>query len=121
MRQFEDQMSQAIKWKEQFGHGRWAGNYYQLADVLEEFPFGPSAQIALVLSGFHHFVAKSSRYARALLDIFEVAARRHLMWGNFLVVLVKTDDANYSCENLGCHGVNWCPPDWGTERRGDPD
>jgi hypothetical protein len=107
-----------LRWKEQFGYEPWTGNLNALNDGMRDYPFGPSGRSALVLVGFHHLVAKSEELAQAVLDIFESAARNHLLLGKLLIALVQTDDPHYFCSGLGCRSANWNPREWLEAKRG---
>jgi len=104
---FERQVSDVLRWEEQFNYAPWSGNLNALDDAMAGYPFGASAKRALVLDGFHVIAERDARYAHALLDILESAARDHLLFGRILVMLVQTDDRDYACPPIGGRSANW--------------
>ncbi|WP_162245690.1 barstar family protein [Brevundimonas sp. Root1279] len=115
---FEVQLSNALKWQEQFGYEPWTGNLDALNDGLRYYPFGPSGRSALVLTGFHHLVAADSERAHVILDIIETAARDHLLNAKLLIALVQTDDPGYSCPDIGGRNASWNGREWLNANRG---
>ena len=103
---FREQFSHILRWKEQFGYHPWDGNLNALNDGFRGYPFGPRRRSALILDRFHFIAKKDSKYAHAILDIIEKAARNHLLTGNILVCLVQTDDNRYGA-HLACRPANW--------------
>lgn len=106
---FHVQMSNALKWQDQFGYGFWSGNLDALNDGMRHFPFGPTGQNVLIFLGFHHFASKSPQTAHAVLDIIECAARDHLLSGRLLLALVQTNDKRYVCPPVGARRVGLNP------------
>jgi hypothetical protein len=115
---FQDQISTALKWREQFGYAPWNGNLDAFNDGLRDFPFGPSKQSALALRGFHVLVEEARDRADTVLDMLEYAARDHLLWSNVLIVLVQTDDPRYQCAPVGARHANWNRREWMDSNRG---
>lgn len=115
---FHTQMSNALKWEQQFGYSFWNGNLDALTDGMRYFPFGPSGRSALVFLGFHNFTAKSPQTAHAVLDIIENAARDHLLSGRLLIALVQTNDNRYAVSGIGGRRANWNPREWTNRDRG---
>jgi hypothetical protein len=99
--------SSLLKWDEQFGYWPWTGNLDALNDGLRDYPFGPSALNALILSAFHILVAEDRDASHAILDMLEANARDHLLWGRTLIVLVQTDDSQYECTAIGGRSASW--------------
>lgn len=115
---FEAQMSQMLMWNYQFGYSPWTGNLNAFVDGVRGYPFGPSGRSALALKGFHHLVAADEEFAHAILDILEGAARDHLLWGKFLIVLVQTDDPAFVCPPVGGRSAQWNCHEWSNADRG---
>jgi hypothetical protein len=115
---FEVQMSSVLKWGDQFGYEPWNGNLDAFNDALRYYPFGPSGRAALVLSGFHYLVASDPKRAHVILDLIESAARNHLLEARLLIVLVQTDDPQFSCPDIGCRNANWNHHEWSVASRG---
>jgi Barstar (barnase inhibitor) len=102
---FNEQFSQVLRWKEQFGYYPWSGNLNALNDGLCDYPFGSAGRSTLVLDRFHLLANEDSKYSHAILDIIESAARNHLLTGKILICLVQTDDNHYECPHIGCRQI----------------
>ena len=115
---FEQQVSDILQWEDQFGYEPWSGRLDALNDALRDLPFGPSDRRAIVFNGFDRIVARDPAFAHAVLDIFEGAARDHLLWSKLLIILVQTNDPGYSCPPVGCRSVTWNRREWMNSDRG---
>lgn len=115
--EFHRQVSDALKWVEQFGYSPWTGNLDALNDGLRHFPFGPSKCAALRIEGFDQLWAADQPTAFAFLDMFEDASRTHLLHGCRLIGLVQTDDPEFRCDPLGGRQPQWNPAEWLDSRR----
>jgi hypothetical protein len=115
---FEQQLSDILCWKLQFGYEPWSGGLNALVDGLREFPFGASGRCAIVFNGFDRIVARDADFAHAVLDIFEGAARDHLLWRKLLIILVQTNDPAFSCSPLGSRSIRWNRREWSNSDRG---
>lgn len=115
---FEEQFSSLLNWEEQFGYPRWNGNLNAFDDGLTDFPFGPSKRCALTLSAFHVLAAEDARASWNILDCLETHARRHLLFGKVLIILVQTDDNRFECTRIRASGANWNRREWLHANRG---
>ena len=109
---FQAELSRVLQWEAQFGYGPWNGNLDALRDGLGGYPFGPSRRAALILDDFHVLVAADPDGSHAVLDLLEASARDHLLLGNFLILLVRTDDPRYECAPIGARRASWNPREW---------
>lgn len=115
---FERQMSDALRWEDQFGYAPWNGNLDALNDGLGHYPFGPSGKAALILRGFHALVARDADFAWHVLDLIESNARYSLLEGKLLIGLVQTDDNRYACPPIGGRTPQWNGREWTDQDRG---
>ena len=118
LRSFRTQLSEFLRWKEQFGYGPWGGGLDALNDGFWGYPFPNTGRSALVLEGFHGLVAMDGDFAHKVLDIVERQARYHLLLGKVLICLVQTDDNRYNCAPIGCRTAQWNPREWQDAHRG---
>jgi hypothetical protein len=115
---FERQMSDALRWEDQFGYAPWTGNLDALNDGLGYYPFGQSGKAALILRGFQALVSRDADFAWHILDLIEKNARYRLLEGKILIGLVQTDDNRYTCPPLGGHIPQWNGREWTNRDRG---
>jgi hypothetical protein len=115
---FCEQISWALKWKEQFGYSPWSGNLDAFNDGLSYFPFGHSGQAALVLHNFHIQAAHDLGYANKILDLIECNSRDHLLQGKILLCLVQTGDNHYEPPVVGGRPPQWNRREWSHSDRG---
>lgn len=115
---FERQMSDALRWEDQFGYAPWNGNLDALNDGLGYFPFGPSGKAALTLRGFHALVSRDAEFAWHILDLIEANARYRLLEGKILIALVQTDDNRFTCPPIGGRSPRWSGAEWTDRERG---
>ena len=118
LQSFCTQLSEVLRWEEQFGYGPWRGSLDGLNDGFREYPFPNTGRSALVLEGFHGLVAMDGDFAHQILDIVECQARYYLLLGKVLICLVQTDDNRYNCAPIGCRTANWNPREWLDAHRG---
>jgi hypothetical protein len=118
LQSFRTQLSEVLRWDEQFGYGPWRGSLDALNDGFRGYPFTDTGRSALVLQGFHGLVAMDGDFAHKILDIIEWQARDYLLLGKILICLVQTDDNRYSCAPIGCRRAIWNPREWLDADRG---
>ena len=118
MQHFRAELSDVLRWEEQFGYDHWNGNLDALNDGFRDYPFDNTGRSALMLVGFHGLVATDSKFAHQVLDIIESAARDYLLLGKILICLVQTDDNRYDCAPIGCRTANWNSQEWLDTNRG---
>jgi hypothetical protein len=98
---FIDEMSTALKWREQFGYEPWSGGLDAFNDALRGEPFDTNDDSAICIENFHMLVADNETFARGLLDIIEHQSRHYLLFGKRLIALIHTQDKSFRCEALG--------------------
>ena len=87
---FIDDMSAALKWREQFGYEPWSGNLDAFNDALRGEPFDSADDSAICIENFQALVADDEAFARGLLEIIEHQSRHYLLFGKRLIALVHT-------------------------------
>ena len=106
---FRRELSEGLKWQEQFGYAPWTGNLDALNDGFRDPPsFSGSGGLVVAIDGFDALMAAERRTATVLLDIIEYQSRNHLLYGRRLIALIRSD-ARQSLAQLtfGGRGPNW--------------
>lgn len=106
---FRRELSDGLKWREQFGYGPWTGNLDALNDGFRDPPsFSRSGGLVVAIDGFDVLMKADSRTATVLLDIIEYQSRNHLLYGRRLIALIRSD-ANRELARLtfGGREPNW--------------
>jgi hypothetical protein len=117
-RTFQRAMSDGLLWQTQFSYEPWSGNLNALADSFVALPDEVGDLIAICISRFDLFAARSPGAATGVLDVLAEGARRLLLEGRRLAVLVQTDDPRFFSEGLGAVRANWNLDEWLDHRRG---
>ena len=78
-------------------------NLDALNDCLSHIEINDSGTVVV----FKHFQVVEKSFAHTLLDIFALNARRHLLFGKKLLMLVQVDDADYKIDLIGATPVLW--------------
>jgi len=115
---FCEDVSLALKWKEQFGYMPWTGNLNALNDGLYAEPLNSSKDTAFCIRNFHSSVQQDAEWSKNILDILESHSRNYLLYGCRLIILIQTDDAKYFCENIGGRRTQWNISEWMNNSRG---
>lgn len=72
---FIDEMSAALKWREQIGYEPWSGGLDAFNDALHGEPFDTADDSAICIENFQMLVADDEAFARGLLDVIEHHSR----------------------------------------------
>ena len=115
---FRSALSEALKWKEQFGYEPWGGGLDALADGVGGFPFPQSKSAAICIENYDLFAKDQPEIALAVLDIVEAQSRNHLLVGCRLIALIQTNDASLEFGPLGCRSATWNRREWLWKDRG---
>jgi hypothetical protein len=111
---FCEQMTRALRFKENFGYEPWTGNLDALVDAFrevfseEDCPKG--AVFAFV--GFDRYLARDKRAANIVLDTLEYQSRDCLLHGLGLIGLVQSDDPSMILEPTGGRTPQWNRAEW---------
>jgi len=90
--------------KEQLGFpGYYGENLDALNDCLSDLEINEAGFLIV----FRHFQTVGKNFAHNLLDIFAHNSRRHILFGNRLLVLVQVDDPAYEIAAVGATAVLW--------------
>lgn len=116
--QFYRDVSDALKWTEQFGYDRWNGNLNALNDGFRYEPFASANDSAFCVEDFHLLVNKDRQTAEALLEILADQSRAYLLFGKRLIGLFQTDDNKFSTDALGRSSAHWNQAEWLNKNRG---
>lgn len=93
-------------------------NLDALNDCMTDVSVPVEGGLALVFLRFDAFASRQRRVAQALLDILAQSARRSLLFGRRLLVLVQSDDPRLAFEPVGAMEVGWNRKEWLDESRG---
>jgi hypothetical protein len=110
-------VSGGLRWQERFGYPAWNGNLDALNDGLSELP-SDKLGVALCIEDFDLLVARDGEWAKAILDIFELNSRMHLLFGRRLIGLFQTNDPRYEAPGLGGRNASWNRKEWLWSDRG---
>lgn len=105
--QFQQDLSDALKWEESFGYGPWSGNLDGLDDGLREEPFNSSDDSVLAISNYDALAESDERLSRELLDMIECHSRDYLLFGKRLIGLIQTNDPKFECVGIGGTRAWW--------------
>ena len=98
---FINEISTALKWREQFGYEPWSGNLDAFNDALRGQPFDTADDSAICIENFHTLATDDEAFTRGLFDIIEHQSRHYLLFGKRLIALIHTQDTSFRCEGLG--------------------
>jgi len=93
-------------------------NLDALNDCMTDVSVPVESGLVLVFRRFDAFASEQRRVAQALLDILAHSARRSLLFGRRLLVLVQSDDPRLAFEPVGATGVGWNRKEWLDKSRG---
>ncbi len=114
---FTNDVSDALKWKKQFGYSPWTGNLNGLNDGLSGEPFESANDSAICIENFDALVRADESLSNALLEMVERHSRNYLLFGKRLIGMIQTNDSDYQCSNIGGASANWNGAEWLNENR----
>ena len=112
-----EQISEGLKWVDQFGYGPWTGNLNAFDEGFAGLQFPASGCFALCLESFHRLNEESPDFALGLLDVVETQSRNHLVDGLRSIALIQTDDPAFQTPKLGGCAARWNWDEWLTTSR----
>ncbi|MBX3221371.1 MAG: barstar family protein [Labilithrix sp.] len=93
-------------------------NLDALNDCMSDVDVSEEGGLALAFFRFDAFASRHREVAQAVLDILADNARRLLLFGRRLVVLVQSDDPRITFAPVGATAVSWNPKEWMNKDRG---
>lgn len=93
-------------------------NLDALNDCLTDLHVPAESGLVLVFLRFDAFASRQRKVAQALLDILANGARRSLLFGRRLLVLVQSDDPRIAFEPVGATAAGWNRKEWLDKSRG---
>jgi len=97
----------------------WYGkNLDALNDCLSDLEIAMEGGRVIVLRGFDGVAAKIPEAAQGVMHILAKNARRFLLFGKRLIVLVQSDDPKISFDPVGAQPVGWNPRERLNKNRG---
>lgn len=95
----------------------WDGNLDALNDDLSPFSF-IGTNTAICISRFQALMSFDARLGLTLLQIIEDQSRCHLLFGQRLIALIQTDDADFRSGATSRVEANWNYREWIDANRG---
>ena len=92
--------------------GYYGRNLSALNDCIGDIEIPEEGGRVLVFNKYDSFAARFPDVAWSVLDIIEVNARRLLLFGRRLIVLVQSDDPEISFNRVGGWPVIWNRREW---------
>jgi RNAse (barnase) inhibitor barstar len=93
-------------------------NLNAMNDCVSDLDVPVDGGLVLVFRRFDHFASHHRKVAQIVLDVLADNARRFLLFGRRLVILVQSDDPRISFEPVGATAVGWNPKEWLNKHRG---
>jgi RNAse (barnase) inhibitor barstar len=93
-------------------------NLNALNDCVSDLGIPAEGGLVLVFSRFDAFSSRHEDAAQGVLDILAGNARRFLLFGRRLLILVQSDDPRVCFAPVGATAVNWNPKEWLDRNRG---
>jgi RNAse (barnase) inhibitor barstar len=87
-------------------------NLDAMNDCFSTLEIPADGGLVLVFSRFDSFSSRYRKMAHGILDILADHARRFLLFGRRLLVLVQSDDPRITFEPVGTTRVRWNPKEW---------
>ena len=103
----EKQMHRQLKEKLDFPD-YYGENFDALNDCLSDIEILDAGQIV----AFRHLDSCDIKLAHILLDVFANNARRQMLFGKRLIILVQVDNPNYQIDEVGATPVMWNGAEW---------
>lgn len=116
--QFQNDLSAALKWREQFGYFPWTGNLNALNDGFKCEPLESADDNAICIENYNALVRDDEQLSVELLNMIEYHSRNYLLLGKRLIGLVQTNDPAFYCRNIGGRRANWNQAEWLNSARG---
>jgi RNAse (barnase) inhibitor barstar len=108
-----DELAARLEFPDYFGR-----NLDALNDSLGELPVPMDSGRVVVLERFDQLYARTPEWAWTLLDVFADQSRSHLLFGERLIVLLRSDDPRLSIRPVGDCPVAWNRREWPSSSRG---
>ncbi|HTB72366.1 MAG TPA: barstar family protein [Polyangiaceae bacterium] len=93
-------------------------NLNAMSDCISDLEIPVEGGLVLVFSGFDSFSSRYGHVAQGVLDLLADNARRFLLFGRRLLVLVQSDDPRIAFAPVGATAVSWNPKEWLNKSRG---
>jgi RNAse (barnase) inhibitor barstar len=93
-------------------------NLDAMNDCMGDVKVPAEGGLVLVFLRFDTFATHHREVAQVVLDVLAANARRFLLLGRRLLVLVQSDDPRISFEPVGATAVSWNPTEWFNKTRG---
>ena len=98
--------------------GYYGMNLNAFNDCLSDLEFPDHRGLVIAIKSYELFQRAHLHTAQTILDIFADSSWYHLLYGNRLVVLVQTNQADVTFAPVGARPVMWNPDEWLNSKRG---
>jgi len=97
------QLKQKLNFPDYYGE-----NFDALNDCLTDIQIKESGQIVV----FNHLDRIDMKTIQILLDVFADNSRRHMLFGERLIVLAQVDNPDFKVDPVGATTVRWNKQEW---------
>ena len=97
------QLKQKLNFPDYYGE-----NFDALNDCLTDIQINESGQIVV----FNHLDSIDIKTIQILLDVFADNSRRHMLFGERLIVLAQVDNPDFKVDPVGATAVRWNKQEW---------
>jgi hypothetical protein len=103
-----DQVSDMLRWKNQFGYARWEKNLDTLNDGMGGLECPKENEgVCIVLDSFDTFFKLEQRIALGMVDVMVWNFYERLLFGEKFILFLQTDDPSVRYGRFGCHIDFW--------------
>ncbi len=103
-----EQLKQKLNFPDYYGK-----NFDALNDCLTYIQINATGQIVV----FNHLDSIDIETIQILLDVFADNSRRHILFGERLIVLAQVDNPNFKIAPVGATTVSWNKQEWLDSKR----
>ncbi len=118
-REWSDQRAMHVAMATTLSFPKYYGmNLNAMNDCISDLEIPAEGGLVLVFASFDSFSLRHRDVAQGVLNLLADNARRFLLFGRRLLVLVQSDDPRIAFEPVGATAVSWNPKEWLNENRG---
>ena len=111
-------MTDALGFSKNFGYEPWTGNLNALNDAFGCLDFDSHAGIVFAFNRIDLLAATDRDWAQGVLNLIECHSRQYMLFGDRLLGLAQSDDAEIHFDPVGACPVMWNNEEWLNANRG---